>query len=201
MNGNIDVIRHYDALIDEGNDPVHDPAPLREYMDKWDGEKFIELLAPDKSKSALEIGVGSGRLAVKVCPLFGTFCGIDISPKTIERARVNLAGMENASLVCGDFMEYEFSRRFDIVYSSLTFMHFEDKRNAVRKAAGLLNPGGSFVLSVDKSTDEFIRYGDRKIKIYPAGREEMAGYIMEAGLCVRAEAETEFSVLFLSHKA
>lgn len=35
------VIRHYDALIDEGNDPVHDLPPLREYMDKRDGQTFI----------------------------------------------------------------------------------------------------------------------------------------------------------------
>lgn len=31
-----DVINHYDSLIDENNDPVFDPQPLKEYMDKWD---------------------------------------------------------------------------------------------------------------------------------------------------------------------
>lgn len=36
------VIRHYDALIDEGNNLVHDLLPpLREYMDKRDGQTFI----------------------------------------------------------------------------------------------------------------------------------------------------------------
>jgi len=34
---NADVITHYNLLIDEGNDPLNDPAPLRVYMDKWDG--------------------------------------------------------------------------------------------------------------------------------------------------------------------
>ena len=28
------VSKHYDLLIDENNDPVHDPKPLRDYMDK-----------------------------------------------------------------------------------------------------------------------------------------------------------------------
>ena len=37
-----DVIQHYDLLIDESNDPVHDPKPLRDYMDKWDGQSFID---------------------------------------------------------------------------------------------------------------------------------------------------------------
>ncbi len=200
MENNIDVIRHYDALIDEGNDPVHDPAPLREYMDKWDGDRFIACLNPGKGRSALEIGVGSGRLAVRVGPLFGEFWGIDISPKTIIRARENLGGMGNVTLVCGDFMEYDFRRRFDVVYSSLTFMHIEDKERAVVRVAGLLNPGGVFVLSVDKSTDEFIEYGERKIKIYPAGREAMAGYIKGAGLCIECEYETEFAFVFAAMK-
>lgn len=29
-------------LTDEKNDPVHDPKPLRDYMDKWDGQAFID---------------------------------------------------------------------------------------------------------------------------------------------------------------
>lgn len=37
-----DVIKHYDGLIDENNDPVRDPQFLKSYMDKWDGSRFIE---------------------------------------------------------------------------------------------------------------------------------------------------------------
>ena len=33
----MDIITHYDKLIDDNNDPFRDPPPLREYMDKWDG--------------------------------------------------------------------------------------------------------------------------------------------------------------------
>lgn len=32
----MNVIEHYDKLIEEKNDPVYDPKPLKEYMDKWD---------------------------------------------------------------------------------------------------------------------------------------------------------------------
>ena len=52
-----DVIQHYDLLIDENNDPVHDPKPLRDYMDKWDGQSFIDKMELNKDKSVLEIGV------------------------------------------------------------------------------------------------------------------------------------------------
>ena len=57
-----DVIQHYDLLIDENNDPVHDPKPLRDYMDKWDGQSFIDKMELNKDKSVLEIGVGTGHL-------------------------------------------------------------------------------------------------------------------------------------------
>lgn len=69
-----DVILHYDLLIDEGNDPVHDPEPLQDYMNKWDGQDFINAMQLDKTKSVLEIGVGTGRLAVRVAPLCDKFC-------------------------------------------------------------------------------------------------------------------------------
>ena len=36
----MDVITHYDLLVDENNDPFRDPPPLQEYMNGWDGELF-----------------------------------------------------------------------------------------------------------------------------------------------------------------
>ena len=82
-----DVINHYDSLIDENNDPVFDPEPLKEYMDKWDGKVFLDALTLDDTKSVLEIGVGTGRLALRTAPRCKEFYGIDISPKTIKKAQ------------------------------------------------------------------------------------------------------------------
>ena len=191
------VIAHYDRLIDEDNDPVRDPEPLRAYMDKWDGAGFIDRMALDKSKSVLEIGVGTGRLALRVAPLCGAFCGVDLSPKTVERARENLAGMRNVELICADFQEYAFDRTFDVIYSSLTFMHIADKRRAMQKIADLLNNSGRFVLSIDKNPGEFIDMGIRKIEIYPDTPDETAEFIKLAGMTVIEQYETEFATVFV----
>ena len=155
-----EVIKYYDFLIDDGNDPVLDAIELRQYMDKWDGQVFIDLLELNLSKSVLEIGVGTGRLAVKVAPKVKSFCGIDISPKTVERAKQHLS-QTNAKLVCGDFLTYEFSETFDTVYSSLTFMHLKNKEQAIKNVYKLLKGKGKFILSIDKNQGKVIDYGSQ----------------------------------------
>lgn len=194
------VTHHYDLLIYENNDPVHDPKPLQDYMDKWDGQAFIDKMELNKDKSVLEIGVGTGRLAVRVAPLCGEFYGVDISPKTIGRAIDNLAKLENVSLTCADFLSYEFGRTFDVVYSSLTFMHIEDKQRAVNKIAGLLNDAGRFVLSIDKNPSEFIDTGTRKITAFPDTPAEIKSYISNSGLLLIEHYETEFAHIFVAKK-
>ncbi len=120
----MNVIKHYDLLIDEGNDAFRDPPALQEYMNKWDGRNFIESMALDKKKTVLEIGIGTGRIADKVAPLCLRFTGIDISPKTIERAIINLNVHNNIDFLCADFLLYPFALTYDVIYSSLTMMHF-----------------------------------------------------------------------------
>ncbi len=194
------LIDHYDSLIDENNDPVHDPAPLKDYMNKWDGNRFIEDLQLSEDKSVLEIGVGTGRLAVRAAPDCGRFVGIDISPKTIERACENLAEHKNVELICDDFLTHEFDGSFDVIYSSLTFMHIEKKQAAVNKVAALLNLDGRFVLSIDKNQDEYIDTGDRKLQIFPDKPGEILSFIKDAGLIIVKQYDTEFAHIFVAEK-
>ena len=193
------VIDHYDKLIDEGNDPVFDPGPLREYMNKWDGTAFIEKMRLDKSKTVLEIGVGTGRLAIEVAPRCKSFVGIDISPKAIARARENLP-FSNTELICDDFLRYSFKRRYDVIYSSLTFMHIEDKFSALSKVASILTDNGRFVLSIDKNQSGFIDYGTRKIRIYPDSAVKITKTFLRTGLKIEESFETEFAHVFVVKK-
>lgn len=194
------VIEHYDLLIDENNDPVHDPKPLRDYMDKWDGQVLLDKMELNKEKKVLEIGVGTGRLGVRVAPLCSQFVGIDISPKTVVRAKENLNDFGNIALICDDFLKHTFSETFDVIYSSLTFMHIEEKQTAINQVAALLNDGGKFVLSIDKNQDELIDTGTRKITVFPDTPEKTASYIDNAGLKLLEKIETEFAYIFVAEK-
>ncbi|NLB15852.1 MAG: methyltransferase domain-containing protein [Clostridiales bacterium] len=195
-----ELIRYYDFLADDGCDPVYDPPLLRDHMNKWDGGVFLAKLRLTKEKSVLEIGVGTGRLAVKTAPLCGSFAGIDISPKTIELAKKNLKDIPNVELVSGDFLTYDFGRTFDVICSSLTFMHIERKTEAFIKAASLLNDGGIFVLSTDKNQGGFIDYGKAKISVFPDKPEETEADIAYSGLKLEERFETEFAHIFVARK-
>ena len=190
-----EVARHYDLLIAEGNDPVLDPPQLAAYMDGWDGIGFIDALCLDGTQDVLEIGVGTGRLALRVADRCRTLTGVDISGKTIACAAEHLAACPQVSLVCADFMQWQTMQRFDVVYSSLTFLHLPDKRGAAEKVASLLKPGGRAVISLDKSRQTVLDYGTRQLSVWPDDPAALAAHLNAAGMTVLAVQETGFAYI------
>ena len=191
----VDVSDHYDFLIDENNDSFRDPPVLREYMDSWDGRAFQELMGLNSMKNVLEIGIGTGRLAVRIAPCCRHLTGIDISSKTIERARENLREYPDISLICGDFLTHSFLETFDVIYSSLTMMHFSDKALVIGKMSSLLNDDGILCISIDKNQSEWIDMGNRKVRIYPDTPEEIVTIAGQAGLKTKRVLEIENAYL------
>ncbi|MBQ8848959.1 MAG: class I SAM-dependent methyltransferase [Clostridia bacterium] len=200
MKSKTDLIEYYDMLIEENNDPFRDPQPLRDYMDKWDGKVFLDSMCLSRNESVLEIGVGTGRIAAKVLPECKLFVGIDISQKTINRANENLVEFSNAHLICADFLKYNFDTTFDVIYSSLTLMHFENKQEFINKVASLMNSNGKFILSIDKNQDSYIDIGTRKLLIYPDTPDNITLCIMDAKLKIVKRYETQFAHIFVCAK-
>ena len=196
----VSVVEHYDRLVDEGNDPYHDPAPLRQYMDNWDGEAFIDAIHPEKSTTILEIGVGTGRLAARVAPRCKRLLGIDVSPKAIVRASENLASHRNVDLICGDFLTQNFSESFDVIYSSLTFMHIKEKATAIGKAASLLASGGRLVLSIDKSQATLLDFKTRCLLLYPDTPQDILRHLRAAELVLSSQLTLPNAFVFVASK-
>lgn len=196
----VSAAAHYDALVIEGNDPVYDPEPLRAYMQKWDGSVFMERLALNGTQRVLEVGVGTGRLAVRVAPRCRSFIGVDLSSRTIARARENLAAFSNVRLIEADFLSQAFEGTFDVIFSSLTFMHICEKDAAFRKVYALLAPGGRFVLSIDKNHSEWLECGQRRVRLFPDVPKETENRLKRAGFHVESRDETEFAYIFTGYK-
>ena len=194
------VVAHYDKLIDDNNDPFRDPHSMQEYMDKWDGQLFIDSMCLSHTKKVLEIGIGTGRIAAKVAPCCLRLWGIDISPKTINRAKENLSNFKNIKLILGDFADYVLNETFDVIYSSLTMLHFQNKRQFIFKVSELLNKNGIFCLSIDKHSSDYIDMGDYKLKIYPDRLDDITEPIRLTDMNIINQFETEFAHIIICSK-
>ena len=89
----------------------------------------------------------------------------------------------------------------DVIYSGLTFMHIKNKKAAMKKAFGLLLPGGRFVLSIGKSIDTILDYGTRKIRVYPDTPGYTDKMLIQSGFPDIRRYETESAYLFSALKA
>lgn len=97
-------------------------------------------------------------------------------------------------------MEHNFHVCFDVIYSSLTFMHIKDKQACIDKVFSLLNKNGLFVLSIDKCQSEFIDMGTHKIKTFPDAPFDTQSFMEKSGFKSIKSIEIEFSYIFIATK-
>ena len=75
-------------------------------------------------------------------------------------------------------------------------MHIENKHKAINKVSKLLKERGRFVLSISKSKDSILDFGNRKIELYPDDAESIIAYIKSVGLFIEKQFDTEFAIIF-----
>jgi len=179
---------HYDRLIDEIDDPVdqatdpfYDEGLLRAWMEQADGPAFWQALGEVRGQAVLEIGVGTGRVARKVLEL-GCACltGIDVSPKTLARARQNLAARPNLELLLCNAEEFTREGAFDAAYCVWAFFHIADQQRTLANIVASLKPGGRVVLSLETG-DEWLDYGPRRIRQYPVQPDAVVNWLAALG--------------------
>lgn len=112
-------------------------------------KSIIEKYTILKNKEVLDIGCGTGRLAIHLGKLVKHWSGIDISSESVDTARKNIKelGLEDKiDFEIGSFKEIPFNKKFDIVISSNS-LHFEpDKNDAFESVYTSLKSGGYFII-------------------------------------------------------
>lgn len=184
---------HYDMLIDEGIDFVKDSKVLKHYMKNWDGDLFYNALELNSNKNVLEVGVGTGRVALEVLNKgVKSFAGIDLSDRTIKKAKENLIKYEKMFClkVC-DVNDLDIENAFDVVYSVLTLIHIKDKERALRNMVNSLKKGGIIVISLTNDPSDYLDYGSRIVKLYPENKEFYLKTLRKIGCNVKLIKDTE----------
>jgi 2-polyprenyl-3-methyl-5-hydroxy-6-metoxy-1,4-benzoquinol methylase len=125
------------------------------HRDETEAEKLVELITKSlilqPGSSVLDMACGSGRHAITFAKMGFDVTAVDLSVRLISEAKKNVlqTGVK-LDFVLSDILEYETSKRFDLVVNLFTsigyFENDEENFSVIKKAYDLLNQGGYFVL-------------------------------------------------------
>jgi SAM-dependent methyltransferase len=131
------------AGYDAGSAAMFDPAVLEPTVD------FLAGLAG--GGSALELGIGTGRVALPLSARGVPVHGIDLSTAMVDRLREK-PGADRIAVTIGDFASTRVAGPFRLVYLVFnTIMNLttqDDQVACFGNAAAHLEPGGCFVVEV-----------------------------------------------------
>ena len=131
------------ARYDESSADMFDPAVVDPVAD------FLAGLAGDGA--ALELGIGTGRIALPLARRGVRVHGIDLSEAMVARLRAK-PGAQRIDVTVGDFATTTVAGRFALAYlvfNTIGNLTTQDEQVACfQNAAAHLEPGGCFVIEV-----------------------------------------------------
>ncbi|MFJ4684095.1 class I SAM-dependent methyltransferase [Streptomyces sp. NPDC088789] len=101
---------------------------------------------PERPCDLLDLGCGTGSLALLAAEQGHRVTGVDRSPAMVERARAKLAGRDAAFLVGDATAPPVGEQRYDVVLVRHVLWALPDPARVLRQWRGLLRPGGRLVL-------------------------------------------------------
>jgi ubiquinone/menaquinone biosynthesis C-methylase UbiE len=115
-------------------------------------DRLVAIADPGIADACVDLGAGTGFVALAIAPLVGSVLAVDISPGMAESLaeRATRAGMENVRTEVADLRTFTMpAASADLVVSSYALHHLrdEDKRALVAGAARWLRPGGRIVVA------------------------------------------------------
>jgi SAM-dependent methyltransferase len=133
------------ARYDASSADRFDPAVLTPTVD------FLAELAGGDGGTALELGIGTGRVALPLAERGVRVHGIDLSPAMVEQLRAK-PGAERIETTIGDFATTRVDGSFRLaylVYNTITNLTTQDEQvDCFCNVASHLEPGGCFVVEV-----------------------------------------------------
>ena len=150
----------------EGYDRSTYGERIAEVYDSWysprmDPAAAVELLTRLAGNGrALELGIGTGRVAIPLADRGVTVSGIDASEAMVARLRAKSTGA-TISVTIGDLADVDVPGTFSLIYIPFaTFFALESQNEQIRclqNVATHLDPGGHFVM--DAFVPDLNRFG------------------------------------------
>ena len=122
----------------------------RLFEDAFDVEGTVDLLADlAQGERALELGIGTGRIALPLIERGVEVHGIDASEAMVAKLRAKPGG-DQIPVTMGNFVDVPVEGRFALIYvpfnTFFALLTQEDQIRCFASVAGHLQPGGRFVV-------------------------------------------------------
>ncbi len=161
-------------LMPDGEAPYDDWADLYDkvyaYLNYDIG--FYLSQAEASAGPVLELGCGTGRIALSLADAGFSVTGVDISPRMIAKANGKAATLglgSKAQFIAGDMVDFDAGGGFGLVCfpfrSFQSMLEVEDQREALENAAAQLREGG--LLALDTFAPDMEQLGDRRDEAIP----------------------------------
>jgi broad specificity phosphatase PhoE/ubiquinone/menaquinone biosynthesis C-methylase UbiE len=122
--------------------------------------ELVRLAAPGGDDRVLDVGTGSGSVALAFAPLAASVMGLDVSPAMLERAEAARAttGVSNVYFRLGEIGGVPLEDgSFDIVVCHDVFQYAPDLPGLLKRLRRLLIPGGRLVADALVASDDPVR--------------------------------------------
>ena len=135
---------------------IFDSIP--EEFDKWRTRYCDELFADvieysrlDSTKTALEIGPGTGQATEPILKTGCSYLAIELGENLAEYTKNKFSLYDNFKIVNADFETYDFGQqKFDLVYSAATIQWIPEEIG-FPKVYNLLKSGGTFAMMMTQT--------------------------------------------------
>jgi SAM-dependent methyltransferase len=123
---------------------------IMEWLAEPNYQWVVRQLKPIKPKRYLEIGFGTGRLALLVARAFkpALIAGVDPSELMLKTASARLKGLRKTTLdlrLGDDKALGDFAGAFDAIVASHSFQFWSDPESTLRRLRGMIAPEGRLV--------------------------------------------------------
>lgn len=156
--------------------------------------EVVRLLAPGPGDRLADIGCGSGLFCLALADRVAKIDAVDISPAMVERARRNVAGVDNVNVTVGKLPRLDLaSSAYEklLGYSVLQYLRDEASvGEAFSDIARVLKPGGHALFACNPDPARRDVYLDAVRRMTPPENMAASLRIMEQTLWVAAEKMT-----------
>lgn len=142
-------MKSYEAIMSFGEDAVEFEDIER--GDELEAVAFLEKLA--EGGTALELAIGTGRIALPLAARGVRVDGIDFSPAMVAKLRTKPGG-EQMSITIGDFADVTVSGTYRLIYvvfnTMFNLLTQQDQVRCFKNVAGHFGNDGSFVIEAQE---------------------------------------------------